>query len=237
MTATEVRSGRLGGTATGTGAAAQAPPSQTETPVPQPRLRSRRNPKWIALGIAALCLGALGSYVLYSDLAKSQTVVAVAATVYRGSLIEAADLTTVTVGSTPGIRTVPAADLDVLVGQRAAVDLVAGSLVPADAVSAAALPAQERAVVGISLVAGRAPEGFLTPGSPVRLVALPPDGAEPGYRDTYTNLAILARVVDTSPTADEMATLLNVDVAADQATTVGVLAAQNRLVVVRDAES
>ena len=28
-------------------------------------MRSRRNPKWIALGIAALCLGAIGSFVLY----------------------------------------------------------------------------------------------------------------------------------------------------------------------------
>lgn len=204
--------------------------------VPQPPVRGRRNPKWIALGIVALCVGALGSFFLYNDLSKAQTVVAVDTTVYRGSVVKATDLVTVTVGSTPGIRTVPAGELTRLVGQRAVVDLMAGSLLPAEAIAPVAMPASKRALVGISLAGGRAPQGFLLPGSSVRLIALPPDGAEPTYDDQYSNLAIQARVVDAAPSPDGLSQLINVDVAADQAATVGTLAAQSRLVVVRDAE-
>jgi hypothetical protein len=173
---------------------------------------------------------------LYTDLANAQAVVAVGSTVYRGSAVKASDLTIVTVGSTPGIRTVPAEQLQSLVGQRAAVDLMAGSILPVDAIGPVVLPAAKRALVGISLAAGRSPQGFLIPGSSVRLVAVPPVGAEPTYADKYTNLAIQAKVVDANPVGDGLATLLNVDVGADQAATVGTLAAQNRLVVVRDAE-
>ncbi len=204
--------------------------------VPPSPVRTRRNPKWIALGVVALCLGALGSFFLYTDLSKAQTVVAVNATVYRGSVVKATDLTTVTVGSTPGIRTVPAASLDSLVGQRAAVDLLKGSLLPVDAIAPVVLPATKRALVGINLAVGRAPQGFLLPGSSVRLVALPPEGSDPAYEDKYSNLAIQARVVDATPGVDGLGWLLNVDVGADQAATVGTLAAQSRLVAVRDAE-
>lgn len=206
------------------------------TPVPASPVKGRRNPKWIALGVVALCLGALGGLFLYTDLSKAQTVVAVTSTVYRGSVVKATDLTAVTVGSTPGIRTVPAARLETLVGQRAAVDLLAGSLLPADAIAPVVLPAAKRALVGVNLPVGRAPQGFLVPGSAVRLIALPPEGSDPAYRDKYSNLAIQGRVVDSTPGADGLSTLLNVDVGADQAATVGTLAAQNRVVVVRDAE-
>ena len=48
----------------------------------------RRNPKWIALGIVALCLGGLLSYVIYARVATETTVVSVAQTVYRGEIIE-----------------------------------------------------------------------------------------------------------------------------------------------------
>lgn len=205
-------------------------------PVPLPALKGRRNPKWIALGIVALCLGALGAYFLYTDLSKAQTVVAVSTTIYRGSLVEAADLTVVTVGSTPGVQTVPGEQLESLVGQRATVDVMGGSLLPVDAIAPTLVPATDRALVGLSLPVGRAPQGYLQPGSAVRLVALSPEGSDPAYVDKYSNLAIQARVVDSAPGADGLSLLVNVDVAADQAATVGTLAAGARLVVIRDAD-
>ena len=42
--------------------------SSAATPQP-PRLPARRNPKWIALGIVALCLGGLLSYLIYTRIA------------------------------------------------------------------------------------------------------------------------------------------------------------------------
>lgn len=212
----------------------KAPPAAAA--LPEAPTRARRNPRWIALGVVALCLGALGSFFLYRDLSQAQTVVVVTQTVFRGSVVQADDLSVVTVGTTPGLRTVPADQLAGLVGLRASVDLVAGSLLPDGVIGQVAVPAAKRALVGINLTTGRAPVGYLTPGSAVRLVAIPPDGAEPGFADASSNLAVQARVVDSKAGADGGSTFLNVDVGADQAVVVATLAAQNRLVVVRDAE-
>ena len=89
----------------------------------------RRNPKWIALGIVALCLGGLLSYVIYARVATETTVVAMASTVYRGEVIEQDDLTTITLRAGSIAQAVPASDLDTMIGKRAAVDLVEGSVV------------------------------------------------------------------------------------------------------------
>lgn len=212
------------------------PPKPAATVLPEPPTRARRNPRWIALGVVALCLGALGSFFLYRDLSHAQTVVVVTQTVYRGSVVQSDDLGIATVGDTPGVRTVPADQLDSLVGQRATVDLAAGSLLPEGVVGPVTIPAAKRTLVGINLTTGRAPLGYLTPGSAVRLVAVPPEGAEPGFTDASSNLAVQARVVDSTSGADGGSVFVNVDVGADQAVVVATLAAQNRLVVVRDAE-
>ena len=185
----------------------------------------------------AICLGGLGAFFLYNELSQAQTVVAVAQTVHRGSVVRAADLTTVTVGKTPGVATVPAQQLQSLVGQRAVADLVAGSLLPAGALAATTIPAADHAVVGIKLVAGRAPVGYLQPSSLIRLVAIPPEGADAGYKDSYTGMIIKATVIDTTPAPDGLSIMVNADVAADKSAAAALLAARDRLVVVRDAEN
>lgn len=204
------------------------------TPDP-PRLPGRRNPKWIALGVIAICLGGLLSYTVYARVATETTVVAMASTVYRGDVIEASDLTSVTLSGDPDIPTVGADEAEALVGKRAAYDLVQDSLVtPAD-VTAEALPAAERAVVGMKLAGGRAPADFLLPGSPVRLVSLPAPDAQPGDADPYVGKSFAARTVSARPGPDAGSLFVDVDVPADQAPTIATLAAQERLTVIRDA--
>ncbi|HEX3196775.1 MAG TPA: hypothetical protein VHR39_04390, partial [Propionibacteriaceae bacterium] len=85
-------------------AASAAEPPVTPQP---PRMPGRRNPKWIALGIVALCLGGLLSYMIYARVASETAVIAAAHTVYRGETIEPGDLTTIMLrdGSLP--QTVP----------------------------------------------------------------------------------------------------------------------------------
>ena len=212
-------------------AAASAP-----TVAAPPALPGRRNPKWIALGVVALCLGGLLSYVIYARVAQEAAVLAVAHTVHRGETVDAADLTTVNLSSTSGVSTVPADQLQRLVGRRAAFDLVEGSLLPVGGVGDVLVPAGGRAVVGVRLVTGRAPTGLLVPGSPLRLVALPPAGADPAFTDQYLGRTIIARVVSQEAGADGSSVLVNVDVGANQAPTVALLAAQERLAVVRDAD-
>lgn len=213
--------------------------SQASARVPAPAAttaRLRRNPRWIALGIVALCLGALGSFVLYNQLADARDVVAIRTSVSRGEPVTAAVLTVVRVGDTPGIGTVPAAQLDTLVGETATVDLTAGTLLAPGMIAPVVIPAAGHSLVGIKLDIGRSPNGFLRSGSPIRLIAVPPTGANATYQDAYSNLSIDATVVEANPTADGQAMLLDVDVAAGQAAQAATLAAASRLVAVRDPE-
>jgi hypothetical protein len=194
----------------------------------------RRNPKWIALGIVALCLGGLLSYMIYARVASETAVVAAAHTVYRGETIEQGDLTTITLrgGSLP--HTVPALRLADLVGKRAAYDLIEGSVIPSGAVVVDATPAEGRAIVGLKLAPGRAPGNLLLPSSLVRLIALPA-AADSAITDKLTGSVFVGRVIDQSPAADGTSILVNVDVEAGAAPTIAMLAAQDRVAIVRDA--
>jgi hypothetical protein len=200
-----------------------------------PRLPGRRNPRWIALGVLALCLGALLSAVVYARLASETTVVALAETVYRGEVVGRDDLTTVRLRGGTLPDTVPVDRLEDLVGQRAVFDLPVGSVLPAAAIAPVAVPADGRAAVGLKLVTGRAPEGLLLPGSPVRLVALPAAATSPGAADRLAGKTFRARVVEQVPGVDGASIVLTVEVDQAQAPTVALLAAQERMTVVRDA--
>jgi hypothetical protein len=194
----------------------------------------RRNPKWIALGIIALCLGGLLSYMIYSRVASETAVVAAAHTVYRGETIEQGDLTTIMLrgGSLP--QTVPAARLADLVGKQAAYDLVEGSVIGSTAVVDQAIPADGRAIVGLKLAPGRAPTNLLLPSSLVRLIALPA-ATDSSTGDKLEGSIFIGRVIDQAPGADGTSILVNVDVEAGAAPTIAMLAAQDRIAIVRDA--
>ncbi len=214
---------------------APSPVDTVTTPAP-PSVPGRRNPKWIALGVVALCLGALLSYVIYARVAHEAAVVVVVNTVHRGDTVRAADLSTVNLSSTTGVQMVPGTRLRELVGQMAVYDLVGGSLLPVGAVADVVVPQTGRAVVGIRLASGRAPAGLLPPGSPLRLVALPPAGADPAFTDQYTGRTIIVREINQTDGADGTSIIINVDVPANQAPVVALLAAQERLAAVRDAD-
>jgi hypothetical protein len=210
--------------------AAAAPVS---TPEP-PRMPGRRNPKWIALGIVALCLGGLLSYAVYAKVATESSVVAVKQTVYRGELIQADDLTRIVIQGDAFPNAIPASRMAEVVDRRATFDLPVGSIVSADSVTDATIPQPGRAVVGLKLASGQAPAALLLPSSPVRLVALPPAGAEAGGADKLAGKTYLAHVIDQAVDADGTSILVNVEVEADQAPTIALLAAQSRVAVVRD---
>ncbi|HEU4910252.1 MAG TPA: SAF domain-containing protein [Propionibacteriaceae bacterium] len=209
--------------------------SSAQSPVPQPpRLPGRRNPKWIALGIVALCLGGLLSYVIYTRIASETAVVAAAHTVYRGEAIEQSDLATITLrgGSMP--HAIPAVQLNDLVGKRAAFDLVEGSVISSTAVTETAIPPEGRAIIGLKLTPGRAPGNLLVPASRVRLIAMPA-AADSSTTDKLAGSIFVGSVIDQSQAADGMSILVNVEVDAGAAPTIATLAAQDRVAVVRDA--
>lgn len=203
------------------------------TPEP-PRMPGRRNPRWIALGIVSLCLGGLLSYAIYAQVATETTVVAMKDTVYRGQAIKADDLTTIVIQGHALASAVPSSRMNDLVDHHAVFDLPKGSVVLADSVSDVAVPQDGSAIVGLKLTSGQAPSTMMTPASPVRLVALPPSGPDGTAGDKLAGKTYLAHVIDSTPDADGTSVVVNVEVDGQQAPTIALLAAQNRLAVVRD---
>ena len=225
---------RSGGSPAKTNKQKTAPAAPSGTPQP-PRMPGRRNPKWIALGIVALCLGGLLSYMIYIRVASEIAVVATAHTIYRGETIEHDDLTTITLRGGALPQAVPAARLTDLVGKRAGFDLIEGSVSPSTAIVAEAIPTEGHAVVGLKLAPGRAPGNLLLPSSLVRLIALPAV-ADGSATDKLAGTIFVGRVIDQSPAADGTSIMVNVDVEAGAAPTVAMLGAQDRIAIVRDAD-
>lgn len=200
-------------------------------PVAQPsRLRPRRNVRLIAIGVLAVALGGLGAAVLYGSVADSQSVVAVKRTVYRDQPITADDLGLVSLATSPGLESVPAEQLEDVVGQTALVDLVEGSLLSPRGFGAAVVdPGSVR--LGLRLAPGRLPVSELPPGTSVLLVAVAPDGGTPADATSYEG-----RVASAAVELADGATVVDVAVGEANAEQVARLAASDQLVVVRRAE-
>ena len=94
----------------------------------------------MAASIAAVCVGGLLGAFAWTATSNTHGVVAVRAAVERGAVIGREDLMTVQVGLDPALTPVPAAQVETLVGQRAAVDMAAGTLVTREQVSTVVLP-------------------------------------------------------------------------------------------------
>jgi hypothetical protein len=105
-------------------------------------------------------------------------VLAVGADVARFEPIEQDDLRVVRVAADPGVDTVPAADLNAIVGRMAASELRPGVLLSEDHL----VPAGQRllgdgeAIVGARLAPGDAPSRGLVRGAAVLVVVRPPLG-------------------------------------------------------------
>ncbi|MDQ7992072.1 MAG: SAF domain-containing protein, partial [Propionicimonas sp.] len=123
---------------------------------PQARVRARRNLRLVAVGILAVCVGGLGMAWLYSSVADARSVVSVARTVYRGQVITGDDLGVLSVPAVPGLETVPADQVEQVVGQTAHTDLVAGSVLSPRSFGAAVVEAGT-ARLGLRLAPGRMP--------------------------------------------------------------------------------
>ena len=135
--------------------------------------RLRRRPALVVASVAAICLGALLAVWAYTSASTAQEVLAVRTTVHRGEVITRADMMSARLGLDPALTPLPASALDSVVGQRAAMDLAAGSLVTAEQVTSAVVPAKGMTLVGVSLPPGLMPALALQAGDQVRIVATP----------------------------------------------------------------
>jgi len=196
--------------------------SRPSTPSP----RIRRSPLMVAAGVVLVIAGALTSVGIYSRLSQTQEVVAVVAPVARGEQIQRSDLTTVQVGFDPLLHPVPGTQLNQIVGQYAAADLVPGTFLTADAVGQRLSPDQGRAEIGVALMAGEYPDDGLQPGDAVLLVAVP-DKSDP----TAPPAAYPGTLVTIAASGNNMITVSVLVSAADAPVLAG-LSASDRLALV-----
>lgn len=222
------------------------PPAANPQPMraPAASLRGRRSPRLIVLGLLCAVLGSLGISMAFSQLNDTASVVAMSRTVARGETVSQADLTVITIGAVPGIKTIPSTDLSALVGQTALVDLPANSLVGPGMVGQAAVPTGT-SLLGLKLEAGRLPVAALPPGTRVLLVEVDAPGARGAAAAAAQNAAgnetpgqaarTYPATVTTAPVAlpDGASWVMDINLKDAQAAEVAALAASGRLVVVR----
>src|SRR3546814_234330 len=163
------------------------PPSSAEPPLPPPP-KLRRRPALIAAAVVAICLGAILGGWAWTATTNTQEALAARADIERGAIIEADDLVRVRVNSDPALKPVGASSLDSVVGQRAAVDIAAGSLLTPSSYADSVVPAENLSVVGVALTSSQAPGMNLRTGDRVRVVATPAEGDRkstrvPSFRD------------------------------------------------------
>jgi len=194
-------------------------------------VKTKRRPVLIIASLAALLLAALGGVWLWTSATSSVEVVVARTTVSRGAVISAADVTVARVSLDPTVASIPAGQMDTVVGKRAALDIAAGALLtPAD-VASEVVPAQGETVVGLSLVNGMLPAIALQAGDRVRVVQTP--GAQ-GQVGDAPPVTISATVVAVTRSSDGQSTLVDLMVSADVAPDLAARAATGKVAVVLD---
>jgi hypothetical protein len=218
------------------------PTRVVESPVPTPAAaptRNRRQPLLFALAVSLLALFALAGWAAFRSVSATVPVIGVRDTITKGAIIERADLTTMQVGDDPNVQAIPVADIDRVVGRRAATDLPAGGIIPTGSVTDALVPAKGHSVIGIFAKDGSAPLTGIEPGTRVRLVPLPATQEQPNPPSGSpqpTKTLVPGVVIASTPTDDGTGARIDVDVAASAATGVQILAAQNRIALVIDSQ-
>nr|WP_306254987.1 SAF domain-containing protein [Ornithinimicrobium cryptoxanthini] len=177
-------------------------------------------------------MAAVWIYLLSSEAVEA---VAVRETVMRGAMIEAGDLVTVRVNPDPALQLAPGEQMDSFVGQRAARDLSAGSLVTREAVTEQVMPAGGLSMVGLALTPALMPGEALLVGDSVRIVATPGQGGDPADFEAAGTL-FPAEVVGVSRSSVDYAaeTVVSVLVPQGQAAQIVQWASAGRVALVLD---
>ncbi|MGC5318312.1 SAF domain-containing protein [Micromonospora arida] len=203
-----------------------------DAPINPPTVvRQRRvRPGLLGLAVLLIALGGLGAAFAVTSVRATGSYLAVARPVEVGREISAADLLTVQVAGGQGLRPVPAARLDEVVGKRAAVALLPGTLLTLGQVTDDPLLGPGQQQIALGLKTAQVPARELHPGDKVLLVSTPDSNADEDA-PAAAGTRFAATVIDmVSPANDDKVlylALLTRDVPA-----VVALAAQERLAVV-----
>lgn len=181
-----------------------------------------RNRGRVAVGIFTLALAGLLAVLVYGNVGQRHPVIAVAKTVDPGQVITLADLRIVRVSTDPDVQTIGASQRSAIVGQRAAIRLLPGSLLTPDAVTRGRVVAAGSSTVGAVVKSGQYPLG-LRAGDAVQVVVT---GGAAGDRP------VDATIVAISSTGGSNGTAISLAVPQEAAVRIAVAGAEGRLLLV-----
>lgn len=169
------------------------------------------------------------------------SVLAVGAPIAKGHALEREDLVSVSVSGVDGA--IPVENVDQVVGQAAAVDLVQGQVLTDAMVTSSPVPGEGKAVIGLALDPTRVPGAGLQPGDQVDVIAVPAGEGNPtGGKDADAALdapEVLASGAEVYEVGGEAVAgsqvLLTLIVDENDASRVAAYSTQNRVAVVETA--
>lgn len=209
----------------------QTPGGPLDAPVAPPKVvRQRRmRPGLLGLAVLLVVLGGLGSAFAVTSVRATGTYLAVAREVPVGRELTADDVIRVQVAGGQGLSPVPASKLDEVVGMRATVPLVPGTLLTMAQLTDAPMVGPGQQQIALGLKASEVPAKELRPGDKVLLFSTP----DRNERTTAPSTRFQATVIDTAR-PDKANTVLYLALASRDVPAVVNLAAANRIAVVLD---
>jgi len=188
-----------------------------------PSGRLRRRPLMVLVSVGLVLVGAVLGVGVWMLSSSSVEVVAARSAIERGTVITAEDLVVTRVTVEETVPVVRADQLAGLVGQRAASDISAGTLLSPAEVTDVLPPGTGDSVVGVALVTGQLPAEALRAGDRVRLVQTP-----------ATQVTIDAVVQSVTAAADGQTTVVDLLVPSSRAAEVAARAATGEVALVLD---
>lgn len=222
-----------------TRAVPQVPPAPVNAgPVAAPRVLRQRRVRAGHLGLAVLlvALGGLLAGFAFVTVASTQDYLAVSRQVPIGAVITNNDIAVVQLPASPGLKPIPAAQIRRVVGKRAAVTLVPGSLLTFQQLTDQILVGPGQRQVAVGLKPERLPAKRLNPGDQVTLVSTAPTNPIAGSSSSTATTAqerFNATVVDSGNVNNDTVTVVYLAVAEFEAPRIVNLAAEGRLAMVK----
>ncbi len=178
--------------------------------VQPPASRSQRRLPETLIGLLLVAGCALGVFVYVTSVRGQTPVVTVARQVPAGAALAAADLATVGVSAGDGLVTIPAGELDELVGRVARVALSPGVPLTRDVLADRSAVPAGLSSVGLALDPGGYPTTQLRPGDQVQVIATPTvAGAATGTTAPAAEVLVdAAEVFEVAPVSDSSDRLL-----------------------------
>ena len=165
--------------------------------------RRRRQPRLLATAAVLMVLGALAAVWVVNAIGERVSVVAVAAEVRYGEVVERGDLVEAQFSVDEALSPVLFSEVDELVGMTAATDLLPGSLLTREQLTREQLPPDGSQLVGVAVPSGQLPATPLRPRDEVLLVPViiaDGSGSAEGLPSPYEGVVVTVGPVGVSGT-------------------------------------